>query len=288
MDCMTNKVAIVTGGGRGIGREECLLLASEGASVVVNDFGGGLDGAGFDETPAAEVVRTIKAAGGKAVACYESVSDFKAAERIVKCALDNFGRLDALVNNAGILRDRMVFNMSEEEFDSVIAVHLKGHFNMTRHASAYFRDEHKAGRGTPRHIVNTTSGSGLIGNMGQTNYGAAKAGIAIMTRVWGQELQRFDVRVNAIAPVARTRITEATFGSLQAEEGGGFDAMDPANVAPIAVYLASDLSNDISGEVFSIHGGALDRYLPWSNPKALEQDQRWTIDQLTKRVKELF
>jgi NAD(P)-dependent dehydrogenase (short-subunit alcohol dehydrogenase family) len=284
---MEGKVAIVTGGGRGIGREECLLLAREGAKVVVADFGGELDGAGFDERPAAEVARMIREQGGQAVACNEDVRSFSAAERIVKCALDAFGRLDALINNAGILRDRMIFNLSEEELDAVLAVHVKGHVGCARFASAYWRDESKAGREAPRHIVNTTSGAGLIGNVGQTGYAAAKAGIAVLTRVWASELERFGVRVNALAPIARTRITTATFGDLP-PDADAFDEMHPGNVAPLAVYLASDLSNPVSGEIFGIRGGTLDRYVPWNNPKTLEKEGRWEVAEIAGRIQELL
>ncbi len=287
MGCMDGKVAIVTGGGRGIGREECLLLASEGARVVVNDFGGSIDGSGGDVTPAQEVVELIRSKGGEAIANGESVSSFQGAKSIVDVAVSTFGRLDALVNNAGIIRDRMLYNMSEEEFDAVIAVHLKGHFNCARWASSYWRDEFKKGNAGTRHIVNTTSGAGLIGNRGQTNYAAAKAGIAMMTRVWAMDLESYDVKVNAIAPLARTRITEATFGDFSSDDGG-FDIMSPANVAPLAVFLASDLSSGITGEVFGIRGGDLDRYFTWSNPNAINKDGRWTPTEIAGRIGELF
>ena len=286
MGCMDGKVAIVTGGGRGIGREECLLLAREGARVVVNDFGGALDGCGGECGPADEVVAAIREAGGEAAASHEDVTGFEAARKIIDCALENFGRLDALINNAGILRDRTVYNMTEEEFDSVIAVHLKGHFSCTRWAAAHWRAESKAGRGSPRHIVNTTSAAGLIGNRGQTNYGAAKAGIANMSLIWAQELERIGVTVNAIAPIARTRITEATFGAMEVEEGE-FDAMDPANIAPLAVFLASDLAGETSGQVFGLHGGALECYEPWTSVACIEQDERWSLEALERTVPQL-
>jgi NAD(P)-dependent dehydrogenase (short-subunit alcohol dehydrogenase family) len=287
MSALLGKVAIVTGGGRGIGREECVLLARQGASVVVNDPGSALDGSASEERPADEVASLIKKAGGRAIASYESVTSFEGAKRIVDAAVSTYGRLDALINNAGIIRDRMVFNMSEEEFDSVIAVHLKGHFNMTRWASAYWRQEAKKGEVVPRHIVNTTSAAGLIGNVGQTNYGAAKAGIAAMTRIWSMELESNGVRVNAIAPVARTRLTEATFGEIDTS-AESFDLMSPANIAPIAVFLASDRSNHISGEVFSIRGGDLDRQQTWSPVKSISQDRTYTVEELAERMKELF
>ena len=287
MGCMEGKVAVVTGGGRGIGREESLLLGREGAKVVVNDFGAELDGSGAKRGPADEVVSLIREAGGEAIASYQDVTSFEGAKAIIDCALEGFGRLDALINNAGFTRDRTLCNMTEEEFDAVIAVHLKGHFNCARWAGAHWRAESKAGNESPRHIVNTTSAAGLIGNRGQTNYGAAKAGIANMTLIWAQELGRFEVTVNAIAPIARTRMTEAAFGAIDAEEGE-FDAMDPANVAPLAVFLASDLVGDVTGNVFGIHGGDLDRHESWESVKAIEKDGRWSLQELQERIGELL
>lgn len=288
MGLMDGKVAIVTGGGRGIGREECLLLARRGARVVVNDLGGGADGRGADKSPAEEVVSAIRAAGGEAIANHDDVTRFDGGKAMVGAAVDAFGRLDALINNAGIVRDKMLYNMSEEDFDAVVAVHLKGHFNCARWAAAYFREQSKGGSSDARHIVNTTSIAGLIGNLGQTNYGAAKGGIAIMTRIWSMELERFGVRVNAIAPVARTRLTQNAFGDLEVEQGA-FDASDPAHVAPLAVYLSSDLSNDISGEVFGIHGGDLTRHVAWSDPKHVtREDAGFTVEDISARVKELW
>jgi NAD(P)-dependent dehydrogenase (short-subunit alcohol dehydrogenase family) len=288
MSAMQGKVVIVTGGGRGIGREECLLLAREGAKVVVNDLGTEADGRGTASTPAEEVVGRIKAEGGTATANHDDVTAFEGARKIIDAALDAFGRLDALVNNAGIVRDKMIFNMSEEDFDAVIAVHLRGHFNCMRWASAYWREQAKKGESAARHVVNTTSLAGLIGNMGQTNYGAAKGGIAIMTRIWALEVERFGVRVNAIAPVARTRLTTGAFGEIEADDKG-FDPSNPAHVAPLAVYLASDLSNDVNGEVFGVHGGELTRYLPWSNPRSLSREHSaWTVGDIASQVKELL
>src|SRR5437773_6917823 len=204
---LAGKVAIVTGAGRGIGREEALLLAKHGAKVVVNDLGGHFDGTGADTRPAQQVVEEIKAAGGDAVANYDSVADFKAAKRIVQCALDTFGKLNIVVNNAGILRDRMIFNMGEEDWDAVVAVHLKGSFNMSRHACEYWREEHKKGNVLNGRIINTSSDAGLLGNVGQSNYGACKAALAVMAVIIGQEMKKYGVTANAIAPVARTRLT---------------------------------------------------------------------------------
>ncbi|MCS6925275.1 MAG: SDR family NAD(P)-dependent oxidoreductase, partial [Candidatus Binatia bacterium] len=204
---LDGKVAIVTGAGRGIGREEALLLAKHGAKVVVNDLGGHFDGTGADTRPAQLVVDEIKAAGGEAVANYESVADFKAAKRIIECALDTFGKLNILVNNAGILRDRMIFNMTEEEWDAVINVHLKGTFNCTRHACEYWREQHKLGNVLNGRIINTSSDAGLLGNAGQSNYGPAKAAVATMAIIVDAEMQKYGVTANAIAPMARTRLT---------------------------------------------------------------------------------
>jgi NAD(P)-dependent dehydrogenase (short-subunit alcohol dehydrogenase family) len=279
---MQDKVVLVTGGGRGIGREECMLFAAEGAKVIVNDLGSAADGRGSDASPADEVAALIREKGGEAIANHDDVTSFDAARQMIETALSKFGRLDALVNNAGIIRDKMIFNMSAEDFDAVLAVHLRGHFNCMRWASAYWRDEAKKGSDASRHVVNTTSLAGLIGNVGQTNYGAAKAGIAAMTKIWALEGARFGIRVNAIAPVARTRMTQNTFGEIEAGEG---DPSNPARVAPLVVYLASDLANDVNGEVFGIHGGEITRYLPWAEGKTLEGPN---VAAIAERFKELF
>ncbi|MGH7908189.1 MAG: SDR family NAD(P)-dependent oxidoreductase [Candidatus Binataceae bacterium] len=211
MALLEGKVAIVTGAGRGIGREEALMMAKHGARVVVNDLGGHFDGTGQSRSPAEDVVKEIRNGGGEAVANYESVTDFKAAKRIMDCAIDNFGKLNIIVNNAGILRDRMIFNMSEEDFDAVISVHLKGSFNMARHAASYWREQHKNGNLLNGRIINTASDSGLLGNAGQVNYGSAKAALAAMAIILDRELSRYGVTANAVAPLARTRMTvEAT------------------------------------------------------------------------------
>src|SRR5215218_2170714 len=236
---LEGKVAIVTGAGRGIGREHALALARAGASVVVNDLGATLAGEGADETPAQQVVAEIESFGGAAVADGENVGDFAGAERMVRRAVDTFGRLDILINNAGITRDRMLVNMSEEEWDAVIAVHLKGHFAPMRHAAAYWRERSKTGDEVRARMINTSSPSGVFGNVGQANYGAAKAGIAGLTLIAAQELARYGVTVNCLAPNARTRMTEAAFGEIPPPEAG-FDAMDPANMSPIVVGLCAD------------------------------------------------
>src|SRR5438067_1882509 len=230
MPNLDGKVAIVTGAGRGIGREHALALALAGAKVVVNDLGAALSGEGHDVTPAQQVVQEIEALGGAAVANAENVADFAGAERMVQQALEHFERLDILVNNAGILRDRMLVNMSEAEWDAVINVHLKGHFAPSRHAAAHWRELSKAGEDVRGRVICTSSPSGVFGNVGQANYGAAKAGIAAFTIVAAQELGRYGVTVNCLAPSARTRMTEAAFGELQKPEDE-FDVMDPANIA---------------------------------------------------------
>src|SRR5918998_1148223 len=247
MPSLDGKVAIVTGAGRGIGREHSLALAAAGAKIVVNDLGGSTHGEGSDTTPAQSVADEIKAAGGEAVANYDNVADYQGAENLVKQAVGEFGRLDILVNNAGIIRDRMIVNMSEQEWDAVIAVHLKGHFAPTRHAASYWREQSKAGNQINGRVINTSSPSGVFGNVGQTNYGAAKAGIAAFTMIAAQELGRYGVTVNCLAPNARTRMTEAAFGEIPKPEDG-FDTMDPANIAPIVVALASDEAQDITGQ----------------------------------------
>src|ERR1041384_3526977 len=239
MGICDGRVVIVTGSGRGIGREHALAYAAEGAKVVVNDLGGDMHGDGGSLSPAMEVVEEIKAMGGEAVADGENVADFEGAGRMIQKAIHTFGPLDTLVNNAGILRDRMLTNMEESEWDAVIAVHLKGAFSPTRHAAAYWREQSKAGAPGAGRIVNTSSPSGLFGNAGQTNYGAAKAGIAAFTVICGLELERYGVGANAIAPLARTRMTEQLMGGAGAPPEG-FDALDPANISPLVVWLGSN------------------------------------------------
>ncbi|MGH9136488.1 MAG: SDR family oxidoreductase [Acidimicrobiales bacterium] len=247
------RVCIVTGAGRGIGREHALLLAAHGAKVVVNDLGGSMEGSGADAGPAQAVVDEIVAAGGDAVANTDDVADFAGAERLVGQAIDAFGRLDVLVNNAGILRDRMLVNMSEAEWDSVVRVHLKGTFAPARHAAAYWRDRSKAGEEVDARLINTTSVSGIYGNPGQTNYGAAKMGIAAFTIIAAQELRRYGVTVNAIAPGALTRMTEGLMGG-QEPSPEQRERMDPRWIAPICVWLASPESREVTGRVFEASG----------------------------------
>jgi NAD(P)-dependent dehydrogenase (short-subunit alcohol dehydrogenase family) len=284
---LDGKVAIVTGAGRGIGREHALALAAAGAKVVVNDLGGSLGGEGADVGPAEAVAREIRAAGGEAVADGENVADFAAAERLVAHAVEAFGRLDILVNNAGILRDRMLVNMSEEEWDAVIAVHLKGHFAPTRHAAAYWRERSKAGETLHARVINTSSPSGVFGNVGQANYGAAKGGIAALTLIAAQELARYGVTVNCLAPNARTRMTEETFGELAAP-ADGFDALDPANIGPVVVALCADDAQGITGQCLFVYGGAVNVLRPWDAGELFASEGRWDAGELLMQLRERF
>jgi NAD(P)-dependent dehydrogenase (short-subunit alcohol dehydrogenase family) len=278
MGLLDGKVAIVTGAGRGIGREHALALARAGANVVVNDLGGSLAGTGADAMPAQTVVAEVEELGSSAIADGENVADFAGAGRLVEHALDAFGRLDILVNNAGILRDRMLVNMDEAEWDAVIAVHLKGHFAPTRHAAAHWRDRAKAGEDVRGRVINTSSPSGVFGNVGQANYGAAKAGIAMLTIITAQELGRYGVTVNCIAPNARTRMTESAFDLPSGD--GGFDALAPANNTPMVVALCSDAAQGITGQVFHIFGGAVNMLTPWSPGELFASDDGWEATEL--------
>ncbi|MGY0498285.1 SDR family oxidoreductase [Nocardia sp. FBN12] len=247
------RVALVTGAGRGIGREHALSLARHGAAVVVNDLGGAVTGDGSDTSPAQSVVDEITALGGRAVTDAGNVADWDDARAMVQRAIDEFGTLDIVVNNAGILRDRMLVNMSPDEWDAVIAVHLRGTFNVTRHAAEYWRDQHKAGASVDGRIINTSSPSGLYGNIGQANYGAAKAGIAAFTTIVAEELYRYNVTANAIAPAALTRMTE-NLVSVDAEIAA---QLDPRWIAPLVTWLASPESRNVTGRVFDVSGQAL-------------------------------
>jgi NAD(P)-dependent dehydrogenase (short-subunit alcohol dehydrogenase family) len=289
MTSLDGCVAIVTGAGRGLGREHALLLAAEGARVVVNDVGGSTDGSGTDGTVAEEVAAEIRAAGGEAIVNADSVTDWAGAERMVSAAVDTFGRLDVVVNNAGILRDRMLVNMTEEEFDRVLAVHLKGTFTVTRHAAAHWRALVKSGQGVSASVVNTSSAAGLFNNVGQANYGAAKAAIAALTLIAAKELRRYGVRVNAIAPVARTRLTEQTPGladSVASPEGDRFDPFSPVNVAPLVVALAAP-DCDVTGAVLHVAGGRIDVMEGWRMAATIERPQRWEVDDLAGALREV-
>ncbi|HEY8725193.1 MAG TPA: SDR family oxidoreductase [Gaiellaceae bacterium] len=285
MPKLDGKVAVVTGAGRGIGREHALALARAGAKIVVNDLGGSLAGEGADTGPAHDVVREIEALGGEAVADGENVADFAGAKRLIDGAVAAFGRLDILVNNAGILRDRMLVNMEEHEWDAVIEVHLKGHFAPTRHAAAHWRERSKAGDQVAGRVINTSSPSGVFGNVGQLNYGAAKAGIVGFTLIAAQELQRYGVTVNAIAPNARTRMTEAAFGEIPPPEGG-FDAADPANNSPIVVALCADEAQGITGQVFFVYGGVVNMLSGWEAGEVFASDERWDPDALLQELRD--
>jgi NAD(P)-dependent dehydrogenase (short-subunit alcohol dehydrogenase family) len=287
MPDLSGKVAIVTGAGRGIGREHALALARAGANVLVNDLGGSLAGEGTDTTPAEQVAEEIRALGAQAAADNENVADFAGAERMVRHALDALGGLDILVNNAGILRDRMLVNMDEAEWDAVVNVHLKGHFAPTRHAAAYWRERSKAGETVRGRVICTSSPSGVFGNVGQANYGAAKAGIAGFTLIAAQELGRYGITVNCLAPNARTRMTEGTFGSIDAPEEG-FDAMDPGNMSPVVVALCADEAQDITGQCFFVYGGAVNVLQGWSAGELFARDSRWDADELLAELRERF
>jgi NAD(P)-dependent dehydrogenase (short-subunit alcohol dehydrogenase family) len=288
MGALDGRVAIITGAGRGIGREHALLFAAEGAKVVVNDLGGANDGSGEDATPAQQVVNEIAAMGGQAIANYDNVADWEGAQRLINSAVEAFGDLDILVNNAGILRDRVLVNMTEAEWDAVIAVHLKGHFAPSRWAATYWREQHKAGVTKQRHIVHTSSTSGLNSNPGQSNYGAAKSGIATFSEILAKELSRYNVKSNSIAPAARTRLTLATpgLGERIAEPGNAtqFDEWDPANISPLVCYLASEAC-EFTGQTFFVRGGEVTRFRSWERAETVEQNDRWKVSELTEALK---
>jgi NAD(P)-dependent dehydrogenase (short-subunit alcohol dehydrogenase family) len=293
MGTLDRKVAIVTGAGRGIGRGEAMLLAQEGARVVVNDLGVAREGDGPDGTPAQDVVDEIVAAGGEAIVNADDVSSWTGAQDLIATAIDQFGRLDILVNNAGILRDAMSFNMSEDDWDAVMRVHLKGHFAPSKFACAYWREQAKANgeSATGGRIINTVSESGLFGMAGQANYSAAKAGIASMTLVLAREMKKYGVTVNAVAPRARTRMTASMSGAdefMQAKEGE-YDPWHPDNVAPLVTFLASDEAADVSGQVFVMWGAHVYLMSGWSLANFLDAgEQRFTVADLTARKGELF
>lgn len=285
------RVVIVTGAGRGIGRAHALAFAAEGAKVVVNDIGVGGDGTATGETPAEQVVAEIKAAGGEAVVNGDDVASWEGAQNLVQTAIDTFGGLDILVNNAGFLRDRMLVGMSEQEWDSVIRVHLKGHFAPLRHAAAYWRAESKAGRPVDARIINTSSGAGLQGSIGQGNYAAAKAGIAEMTIQAAAELKNYGVSVNAIAPAARTRMTVGAGGAMaeaMAAPEEGFDAMAPENISPLVVWLGSAEAKDVTGRVFEVEGGKITVAEGWRHGPSQDKGDRWDPKELGPVVADLL
>jgi NAD(P)-dependent dehydrogenase (short-subunit alcohol dehydrogenase family) len=291
MGALDGRIAIITGAGRGIGREHALLFAAEGAKVVVNDFGGALDGSASTATPAEEVVEEIKAMGGEAVANHDNVADWQGGARLVQCAIDTFGDLHVLVNNAGILRDRVLVNLSEDDWDAVINVHLKGHFVPTRHAATYWREQAKAGQTVKACVISTSSTSGLLGNVGQTNYGAAKAGIAAFTLIIAEELGRYGVRANAIAPAARTRMTESTPGLMdyviKPSDAAVFDVWDPANISPLVATLAME-DCEATGQVFFVQGGTVRKFQNWTMTDTLEKNDRWSVSELAVELPKLY
>lgn len=271
-----NRVVVITGAGRGIGRAHALEFARQGARVVVNDLGAESDGTGGSLSPAQEVVDEIRAAGGEAIVNGDDVADASGTRRLIGSAIDTFGGLDVVVCNAGILRDRMFANATEDEWDATMRVHLKGHFLPAQAAAAYWRDESKAGRQRQGRIINTSSGAGLMGSVGQAAYSTAKGGIASLTLVQAAELGRYGVTSNAIAPAARTRMTEAAFADMMAGvQAGAFDAMAPENVSPLVVWLGSEHSADVTGRVFEVEGGKIGVADGWHHGPTIDKGERW-------------
>ena len=288
MGICDGRVVVITGAGRGIGRCHALAFAAEGAKVVVNDLGAEVDGSGSSTGPAGEVVDEIRGMGGEAVANGDDVSSWEGAQRLINTAVESFGGLDVLVNNAGILRDRMLVNMTEEEFDAVMQVHVKGTWATMRWAGAYWRERTKAGETNDARVINTSSASGLYGNPGQANYGAAKAGIASMSIIAGKELERYGVTVNAIAPGARTRMTEGLgFGAVELKPDE-FDAFAPENISPIVVWLGSPESRDVNCRVFNVAGGSLSVAEGWHRGPSAEKSDRWEPSELGPVVKDML
>jgi len=282
------RVVIVTGDGRGLGRAHALEFARQGAAVVVNDIGVELDGKGGSSGPAGEVVAEIMKTGGRAIANSADVADWEQTRGLVQSALDAFGRLDGVINNAGFVRDRMFVNSSEEEWDAVVRVHLKGHFCVARHAAAHWRDEAKAGRPVDARIINTSSGAGLQGSVGQSAYSAAKAAIAGLTLVQAAELGRYGITANAIAPSARTRMTETVFADMMKQPEDGFDAMAPENVSPLVVWLGSAESREVTGQVFEVSGGSLSLADGWREGPKIDRGARWEASEIGAGVRELL
>jgi NAD(P)-dependent dehydrogenase (short-subunit alcohol dehydrogenase family) len=283
-----DRVVIVTGAGRGLGRAHALEFARQGAKVVVNDIGAELDGSGSSSGPAGEVVDQIRGMGGQAIANGDDIADFPSAKRIIDAAIEAFGDVHVIVNNAGILRDRMIFNMSVEDFDAVIRVHLRGTWCMSHHAAVYWREKSKDGTQVDARIINTTSPAGLYTSMGQSNYGPAKAGIANMTIVTAAELGRYGVTVNAISPGARTRMTDTIRRPRADVPEGGFDAGDPANVSPLVVWLGSSDSKGVTGRVFNVRGGSISVAEPWHAGPEAAKDERWDAADLGPVVRDLL
>ena len=282
------RVAIVTGAGRGIGREHALELARQGAKVVVNDLGVSNSGEGGGTGPAEEVVRAIRDMGGEAFANGADVADWDQTEALVRQTIETFGRLDVVVNNAGFVRDRMFVSCSEEEWDAVIRVHLKGHFCIARHAAAYWRGQVKAGETVDARIINTSSGAGVLGSVGQSSYSAAKAGIATLTLVQAAELGRYGITANAICPIARTRMTEGAFGDSMKAPDQGFDENDPANVSPFVAWLASSESHGVTGRVWEVFGGTITVFDGYRREQTIDIGERWAAEEVGPAVEGLL
>jgi NAD(P)-dependent dehydrogenase (short-subunit alcohol dehydrogenase family) len=288
MGICEGRVVIITGAGRGLGRAYALGLAAEGAKVVVNDLGVGTHGDSTTERPADEVVAEIRKAGGEAVANFDDVADWDGGGRIVKTALDAFGRLDAVVNNAGFVRDRMFVSCTPEEWDAVLRVHLRGHFCTSRHAVDHWRAEAKAGRPVDARIINTSSGAGLQGSVGQSAYSSAKAGIAALTLVQAAELARYGITANGLAPNARTRMTEQAFGEAMKAKQGDLDVFAPENTAPLVAWLVSERSRDVTGQVFELIGGLIRVCLGWTDGPEFDLGKRWDAAGIGEKIEELM
>ena len=288
MGICEGRVVIVTGAGRGIGREHALEFARQGARVVVNDLGTGREGGGASDEPAQQVVDEIRGMGGEAIANGDDVADWDGSRRLVAAAIDTFGRLDVLVNNAGFVRDRMLVSTSEEEWDAVVRVHMKGHFCTMHHAGEHWRARSKDGEQFHAAVVNTSSGAGLMGSVGQSAYSAAKAGIAALTLVAAAEMGRYGVTVNAIAPAARTRMTEAVFGERMAKPDSGFDHNDPANISPLVVWLASTDASDVTGRMFEVEGGVISVATGWQHGPSVDKSARWDPAEVGPAVRDLI
>ena len=282
------RVVVVTGAGNGLGRAHALAFAAEGAKVVVNDIGTSREGEGSSAGPAQQVVDEIRAAGGEAVANTDDIADWEGAGRLMQTAVESFGGLDVLVNNAGFLRDRMLTTMSVDEWDAVIRVHLRGHFCTLRQAAGWWRDQSKAGNAVDARVVNTSSGAGLMGSVGQGNYSAAKAGIVGLTLVAAAEMARYGVTVNAIAPAARTRMTEVAMPDMMKAPESGFDAMAPDNVSPLVVWLGSTESRDVTGRVFEVEGGIVSVADGWQHGPRVDKQAQWSPSELGPVVRDLL
>ena len=284
----TGRVVIVTGAGQGIGREHALALAEQGACVVVNDLGTSNHGEGNSSDAAQTVVEAIKAGGGRALANHDDVTDSAAMQALVEQTLTHFGALHAVINNAGFVRDRMFVSCSDDEWDAVLKVHLKGHFALSRAAAQYWRTQAKAGHAVDARIINTSSGAGLRGSVGQAAYSTAKAGLLALTLVQAAELKRYGITANAIAPAARTRMTEAVFADMMAKPETGFDAMDPANISPLVVYLCSEDAAHVTGRTFEVEGGMIALADGWRRGATVDGQRRWAAGDVGAALNQLL